>query len=156
MQVHGGTGGEADGGNIAAIPGDEFVGGNPGTANPSGGIDGGTNPGVGVSPGGNPLLDDSIFGIPADLVILVSFLIAVVALLLSLRAWFGRTGSDGLPQPNWMAIIGTSLGVLLLAVGATAYAMRLEARVFQLERDVENLRPVPRVGALSSGSSPAL
>ncbi len=117
MQVEGGTlGGQTDGGTVAAnqrvdvvgnagnvgstnpsggIPGgtNPSVGVSPG-GNPSGGIPGGTNPSVGVSPGGNPPVDDRIFGVSADVVTLISLFIAVVALILSLRAWFGRTGLE--------------------------------------------------------------
>lgn len=112
MQVQGGTGGEQVGGGTAVnsrrvdVEGNTGnpstanpSGGNPGTANPGGGIPGGTNPGggvpggtnpgVGVSPGRTPTVDDRIFGVSADVLILISLFIAVVALVLSLRALSG-------------------------------------------------------------------
>lgn len=94
-------------------------------------------------------IEDTILGLPQEGVIAASLFISIIALLVALRGSFGRAGSDGLPQPNYAAIVSAGIAVLIIAVTAAVYVTGLENRVTELEREVGNLRPTHR--ALAEG-----
>lgn len=85
---------------------------------------------------------EPILGLPGDYVILTALFLSVFGLLASLfvGATRARVGEDGLPHPNWTAIIGTVLVGLVTAVTATSFVMQLYGKVETAQRDIERLR----------------